>query len=55
MDSQEIIALYEALSTITGEMLAAARAENWELLASLESRRSGHVQTLKEQAKQEQF
>jgi hypothetical protein len=40
------------LSAITGDMLAAARAEDWELLDTLEARRSKHVQTLKEDAKQ---
>lgn len=54
MDSRQTIALYEALSAITGKMLAAARAEDWELLAALEERRSAHVQTLKEKAGQEQ-
>jgi flagellar protein FliT len=50
----EIIALYEALSAITGTMLAAARAEDWDLLTGLEARRSGYVQTLKQAATQEQ-
>lgn len=48
MSSQDIITLYQAMSAITGEMLVAARAEDWELLAILESRCSAHVQTLKE-------
>ena len=50
MTNQDIITLYQAMSAITGEMLAAARAEDWELLTTLESRCSAYVQTLKEAA-----
>ena len=50
MTNQDIITLYQAMSAITGEMLAAARAEDWELLTTLESRCSAYVQTLKETA-----
>lgn len=49
MSSQDIITLYEAMSAITGEMLTAARAEDWELLITLESRCAAHVQALQEQ------
>lgn len=48
MSGQDIITLYEAMSAITGEMLTAARAEDWELLVILESRCSAYVQTLQE-------
>ena len=48
MNTQDLITLYEAMSVITSEMLAAAQAEDWELLVILESRCSAHVQTLKE-------
>lgn len=48
MSSQDIITLYQAMSAITGEMLVAARAEDWELFTIPESRCSAHVQTLKE-------
>jgi flagellar protein FliT len=49
LSSRHIITLYDAMSAITVEMLAAARAEDWELLAILESRCAAHVQTLKDQ------
>lgn len=44
--------MYEAMSAITGEMLAAARAEDWELLAVLESRCAAHMRALREQEPQ---
>lgn len=47
MNSQEVISLYEAISDITGQMLAAARTGDWNRLTELESRCSGHVDTLK--------
>lgn len=47
MNSQEVISLYEAISDITGQMLAAARTGDWERLSELESRCTGHVDTLK--------
>lgn len=48
MSSQDIITLYGAMSAITGEMLTAARAEDWELLITLESRCVAHVRILQE-------
>lgn len=48
LSSQDIITIYEAMSAITGEMLTAARAEDWELLVILESRCAAHVQALQE-------
>lgn len=48
MDSQEIITLYEAVAEITDQMLAAARAGDWDQLTELESRCFNHVQTLKD-------
>lgn len=48
MSSQDIITLYEAMSAITGEMLTVARAEDWELLITLESRCAAHVRILQE-------
>ena len=47
MDSQEIITLYEAVSEITDQMLAAARAGDWDQLSILESHCASHVQTLR--------
>jgi flagellar protein FliT len=51
----EIVALYEAMSAITGAMLVAARAGEWDALAALvESRCAAHVQTLREQGQESQ-
>lgn len=47
MNSDEVIVLYEAIATITDQMVAAARASNWEQLAELESRCADHIATLK--------
>lgn len=47
MNSQEVISLYETISDITGQMLAAARTGDWERLTELESRCTGHVDALK--------
>ena len=47
MNSQEVISLYETISDITGQMLAAARTGDWQRLTELESRCTGHVDTLK--------
>lgn len=47
MNNQEIIILYETVATITDQMLAAARAGDWEKLAVLESRCADHVNILK--------
>jgi flagellar protein FliT len=49
----DIVALYEAMSAITGAMLVAARAGEWDALAALESRCAAHVQRLREQAPQQ--
>lgn len=47
MASQEhIIALYEAMADVTSAMLAAARAENWDVLVTLEATCAAHVTTL---------
>jgi flagellar protein FliT len=46
MNSQEIISLYEAVSEITDQMLAAARAGDWDQLIALEAHCASHVQTL---------
>jgi flagellar protein FliT len=47
MNSEQVISLYEAVSEITGQMLAAAQSRDWENLAALESHCASHVQTLK--------
>lgn len=48
MNSQQVIALYEAVSSITDQMLAAARAGDWDKLVQLEEHCAKHVQTLRE-------
>ena len=53
MTQQDAITLYEAISAITGGMLAAARAADWELLAVLESRCAAHVRVLQAQEPRE--
>ncbi len=48
MNSEQIISIYETVSTLTGQMLAAAKNRDWENLAALESYCTSHVATLKE-------
>lgn len=47
MNSEQIISIYEAVSSLTGQMLAAAQTRDWESLATLESHCTSHVETLK--------
>lgn len=46
MNGEEIIAAYESVAQITGQMLNAARIGAWDDLVSLESRCARHVQAL---------
>ncbi|MET3130586.1 flagellar protein FliT [Oxalobacteraceae bacterium GrIS 1.11] len=46
MTSQETLAVYEALAELTGQMLAAASASDWEGLIALEQRCAAQVQRL---------
>jgi flagellar protein FliT len=46
MNSEEILALYEAVSKITDQMLSAARQGDWDRLIMLEQHCANHVQTL---------
>lgn len=48
MNSEQVISLYEAVSDLTGQMLAAAQSRDWENLAALESHCASHVRTLKD-------
>ncbi len=48
MNSEQVISLYQAMSDITGQMLAAARVRDWEYLAELESHCASHVEQLKQ-------
>lgn len=47
MQNQEIITVYEQVSSLTGQMLCAARNSDWDLLSQLEQRCFEHVQTLR--------
>ena len=48
MNSEQVISLYQAMSDLTGQMLAAARVRDWEYLAELESHCASHVEQLKQ-------
>ncbi|HEU4372953.1 MAG TPA: flagellar protein FliT [Telluria sp.] len=48
MNSEQVINLYETVSDLTGQMLAAAQSRDWENLAALESHCAGHIQCLKD-------
>jgi flagellar protein FliT len=47
MNSEEVIALYEAVASLTGQMLDAARSSDWDQLTVLESQCARYVETLK--------
>lgn len=47
MDAMQEIRTYEAISSITGRMVEAARASDWDLLATLEHDCSGLVNGLR--------
>jgi flagellar protein FliT len=53
MNTPDIITLYREMSARTGDMLAAARAADWELLAVLEAGRSAHEQILRNEAQRQ--
>lgn len=48
MNDEQVLALYESVSELTGKMLAAAQTGDWDHLAELESRCASHVQVLRE-------
>lgn len=48
MNSEQVISVYQAMSEITGQMLAAAQVRDWEGLVELESHCAQHVATLKQ-------
>ena len=48
MNSEEILALYEAVSRITDQMLVAANQGDWDRLIALEEHCARHVQTLRD-------
>jgi flagellar protein FliT len=48
MNNQEILAIYENVASITGEMLIAVRDGNWEQFTALEKRCSEQVRLLQQ-------
>lgn len=48
MTSTEMLDTYEALSALTGTMLAAARLGEWDEVATLEARCREHIGTLRQ-------
>lgn len=48
MNSEDVLGLYEAVSDLTGKMLAAAQSRDWDHLVELESHCSNRVQALRE-------
>ena len=48
MNSDQVISLYETVSELTGQMLQAAQARDWENLATLESHCASQIQCLKD-------
>ena len=50
MNSDQVIALYETVSDLTGQMLQAAQSRDWENLMALESDCASQIQCLKDGA-----
>lgn len=50
MTSQQVLSVYEEMVDLTGKMVAAASASDWDQLAVLEGRCAARVQALKETA-----
>lgn len=48
MSRKELMSVYEEVSLITGQMLAAARNSDWDELVSLEKQCSGRIGVLRE-------
>lgn len=49
MDSHQVIALFEEVDELTGQMLAAAQADDWDRLTVLESACAGHIDALRQE------
>ena len=47
MNSTEVLSLYESVSDLTGQMVAAARSRDWESLVELESSCARRIEALK--------
>lgn len=52
MNTQDVIPLYEKISELTGQMLLAAKSQNWDALCELESSCAQHVKLLEKEAPQ---
>lgn len=50
MTTQQVMSTYEAMESLTAQMVGAAEASDWDRLADLERRCAAHVQTLKNHA-----
>jgi flagellar protein FliT len=48
MSSDEVLMMYETVSDLSRQMLAAAQSGNWDHLAELESRCAQRIQALKQ-------
>ena len=48
MNSDQVISLYETVSELTGQMLAAAQSRDWKNLVALESDCASQIQCLKD-------
>lgn len=48
MTNQEVVAVYEAMTVLTGQMRAAAESSDWDRLVVLEQECAAHVRHLKE-------
>jgi flagellar protein FliT len=48
MSGTEVISMYETVSDLTGQMLAAAKAGDWDHLAELESHCAQRIQALRQ-------
>jgi len=47
MTNQEVLSTYAAMGELTGQMVAAASAADWDQLEALEQRVTAHVERLK--------
>ncbi|WP_307189409.1 flagellar protein FliT [Massilia timonae] len=47
MNGDDILSLYESVSTLSGDMLVAAQAGEWDQLVELETRCASQVQALR--------
>ena len=47
LNGEEVISIYETVSTITGEMLLAAQRQDWDQLETLESQCSHQIEIIK--------